>query len=84
MTPTRKDFRDAVQNLRWYLAAGPIAQPLFDRFDYKQKFEYWGLILGGTIMIASGFVLYFPMLLRSRSCQGSSSLPPRWPTASKR
>ncbi len=37
-------------------------EPKFDAFDYKQKFEYWGLVMGGLIMIVTGFILYFPTL----------------------
>jgi formate dehydrogenase subunit gamma len=57
---TRNDFRDAIDNLRYYL--GRVEQPpRFERFDYRQKFEYWGIIFGSTIMIMSGFILYFPI-----------------------
>ena len=60
MVPARKDFRDAVTTLRYYLGISG-AQARFDRFDYRQKFEYWGLLLGGVVMIATGFILYFPV-----------------------
>jgi len=60
MVPDRQDFRDAVQRLRYYLGLSP-EEARFDRFDYRQKFEYWGLVLGGLVMIATGFILYFPM-----------------------
>jgi cytochrome b subunit of formate dehydrogenase len=60
IVPDRQDFRDAVQQLRYYLGLGE-KEARFDRFDYRQKFEYWGLVLGGLVMIATGFVLYFPM-----------------------
>ncbi len=62
MLPNRQDFRDAVQQLRYDLGAVE-SQPAFDRFDYRQKFEYWGLVLGGLVMISTGLVLYFPMLV---------------------
>jgi cytochrome b subunit of formate dehydrogenase len=61
MLPTRKDASDAVIMLRYCLGLSP-EQPRFDRFDYRQKFEYWGLIFGGLIMIITGFILYFPTL----------------------
>jgi formate dehydrogenase subunit gamma len=61
MVPTRQDFRDAITTLRYYLGASE-AQARFDRFDYRQKFEYWGLLLGGVVMIVTGFVLTFPIL----------------------
>ena len=55
-----KDFRDAVITLRYYLRASDV-RARFDRFDYKQKFEYWGLVLGSLVMIATGFILLFPI-----------------------
>ncbi|MDH3404030.1 MAG: cytochrome b/b6 domain-containing protein [Acidobacteriota bacterium] len=57
---TARDFRDAYENLLYYLGR-TAAPPAFDRFDYRQKFEYWGLIFGGLVMVASGLVLYFPV-----------------------
>jgi formate dehydrogenase subunit gamma len=61
MIPTRRDFADAVQTLRYYF--GTTDQPAkFDRFDYRQKFEYWGLLLGSSIVVGTGLVLLFPIL----------------------
>jgi len=62
MVPTRQDFRDAVATLRYYLRLTD-QRPRYDRFDYRQKFEYWGLLLGGVVMIATGFALLFPLLV---------------------
>jgi len=62
MLLSRKDFRDAIDNLRYYVGYAESPPP-FGRFDYRQKFEYWGLIFGALIMALSGFILYFPILL---------------------
>lgn len=60
MVPTRQDFRDAVQTLRYYL--GVTDKPArFDRFDYRQKFEYWGMLMGSAIVVGTGLVLMFPI-----------------------
>ena len=64
MVPTRKDFRDAAMMMRYYLRLSD-AQARFDRYDYRQKFEYWGLVLGSMLMIITGFMLYFPVLTTS-------------------
>ena len=56
----KKDFTDALDNLRYY-AGYKDAPPRFGRYDYRQKFEYWGLIFGSLIMVATGFILYFPI-----------------------
>jgi formate dehydrogenase gamma subunit len=61
LVPTRQDFRDAIQTLRYYLGVTD-EQARFDRFDYRQKFEYWGLVLGAVVVIATGLVLYFPLI----------------------
>jgi formate dehydrogenase subunit gamma len=62
VVPTRKDFRDVVANLRYYLRLSDVP-PRFDRFDYREKFEYWGLVMGALIMSATGLVLFFPILV---------------------
>jgi formate dehydrogenase subunit gamma len=61
MVPSKQDFRDAVQTLRYYVGAADKPAK-FDRFDYRQKFEYWGLLLGSTIVVGTGLVLLFPIL----------------------
>jgi len=60
MVPKPQDFRDVVATLRYYLRITDV-RPQYDRFDYKEKFEYWGLLFGGFIMISTGFVLLFPI-----------------------
>lgn len=62
MLLTRQDFRDTVQSLRWYLGNADQG-PKFGRYDYRQKFEYWGLIFGSAIMVVTGFILYWPILV---------------------
>lgn len=55
-----KDFQDAVTNLKYYFGIKnhPAA---CDRFDYKQKFDYWGVLVSNLIMIVTGLVLWFPI-----------------------
>ena len=60
MVPTRQDFRDALQTMRYYLG-GTDKQARFDRFDYRQKFEYWGMLMGSAIVVGTGLVLMFPI-----------------------
>ena len=58
------DFQNAVQNLKYYF--GILPHPaLCDRYDYKQKFEYWGVIAGGFLMISTGLILWFPVTIAS-------------------
>ena len=62
MLLSRQDFVDAIDQLRYYVGRRAEA-PRFGRFDYRQKFEYWGLVFGGIVMAATGLVLYFPVLV---------------------
>ncbi|HYB89884.1 MAG TPA: cytochrome b/b6 domain-containing protein [Candidatus Binataceae bacterium] len=61
MVITRKDFRDAVMMMRYYLRVSD-EQARFDRYDYRQKFEYWGMVVGSLLMIVTGLMLFFPVL----------------------
>jgi len=60
MVPTRQDFRDAIQTMRYYFGLTD-QQAKFDRFDYRQKFEYWGLLLGAGVVVGTGLVLLYPI-----------------------
>jgi formate dehydrogenase subunit gamma len=59
IAPDRKDFTDALLTLKYYLGLSK-EQAKFDRYDFRQKFEYWGMVMGGLIMVFSGIVLYIP------------------------
>ncbi len=59
---TRKDFEDAVHNMRYYF--GFEDHPArCDRYDYMEKFEYWTILFGGVLMILTGVILWFPTLV---------------------
>ncbi|MCA9672334.1 MAG: cytochrome b/b6 domain-containing protein [Myxococcales bacterium] len=60
LLPTPQDLRDAWHNLLYYLGFRERG-PELPKFDYRQKFEYIGLILGGMVMVFSGLILMFPM-----------------------
>lgn len=62
MMITPQDFRDAFNMLLYSVGLTP-RHPRFDRYDYKQKFEYWGIVFGALIMIATGTVLWFPTIV---------------------
>jgi cytochrome b subunit of formate dehydrogenase len=60
MVPHRKDLSDALTTLRFYAGLSDT-QARFDRYDYKQKFEYWGMLLGSTVVVGTGLVLMYPI-----------------------
>lgn len=58
--PVVKDFRDLGHNLLYFVGRG--SRPLFDRFAYFEKFDYWAVFWGVPIIGLSGLVLWFPAL----------------------
>ena len=58
----KKDFTDVVDNLKYYLGLTDHGA-LCDRYDYKQKFEYWGVVIGSVLMAATGLSLWFPTVV---------------------
>lgn len=62
MVPTMNDVRDVITTLT-YSFGFTDKPPQMGRFDYRQKFEYWGITFGSIIIIASGFFLAFPIMV---------------------
>jgi formate dehydrogenase subunit gamma len=58
--PGPQDLRDAFDTLLYYLGRR-AAPPHLPEFDYRQKFEYVGIVLGGLLMITTGLVLIYPV-----------------------
>jgi len=57
MLPRPRDLKDMIFNIFYYIGFKK-EPPEFDRFSYKQKFEYGALIAGSTIMSATGLLLW--------------------------
>ena len=53
-----KDLKDFFQVVRFNLKLSD-RYPDFDRFNYLEKFQYFGVIFASAIMIVTGFVLWF-------------------------
>jgi cytochrome b subunit of formate dehydrogenase/nitrate/TMAO reductase-like tetraheme cytochrome c subunit len=58
ISPAPKDIADVWTNVR-YIAGVSKRKPLFDRFGYIEKAEYWALVWGVIIMGATGIVMWF-------------------------
>lgn len=59
MIPGLKDAKDFLLNMLYYLRLKED-KPLFDRFNYKEKLEYWTGWIGNIIITLTGFFLWFP------------------------
>ena len=60
MLPRFQDLRDALQTLRYNLGRA-AARPRMGRYTFEEKLEYWALIWGTVVMIATGFLLWNPI-----------------------
>jgi cytochrome b subunit of formate dehydrogenase len=60
LIPNLQDLKDAFAMFRWFFGQGP--RPIFDRFTYWEKFDYWAPFWGVTIIGTSGFMLWFTNL----------------------
>ena len=61
MLPTRKDLQDLVETSRYYLGRRDMP-PACERFNFREKFDYFAVFWGLPIMMFSGLVLWFPVL----------------------
>ena len=59
MIPGVRDIRDAINTFKYCIGTSSV-MPRFGRFDYRQKFEYWGVVMGWLIMVSTGLIMVFP------------------------
>ncbi len=62
IAPNFQDVRDAILSFQ-NVTGSKKKEPKFGHFEFRQKFEYWGMIVGGSLMITTGLVLMNPTLL---------------------
>jgi cytochrome b subunit of formate dehydrogenase len=60
MVPTRKDLRDLIGSLKWFLGFGP--RPRYGRWTYWEKFDYFAVFWGIFVIGSTGLMLWFPEL----------------------
>ncbi len=58
MVPQPRDLTDMIQHFRWFAGLGP--RPLFERYTYWEKFDYWAVFWGMAIIGLSGLMLWTP------------------------
>ena len=58
LIPNWKDLADVVAMFKWFVGKGP--RPRFERWAYYEKFDYWAVFWGVTIIGVSGIMLAFP------------------------
>ncbi|MDD5542811.1 MAG: cytochrome b/b6 domain-containing protein [Acidobacteriia bacterium] len=58
LIPKLQDAKDAGQQIGYFLGFKK-ERPLFGRFSYIEKFDYWAVYWGMVVMITSGYLLWF-------------------------
>ncbi len=54
----KKDIKDLIGNFKWFLGLGP--RPKFGRWTYWEKFDYFAVFWGITVIGSTGLTLWFP------------------------
>ena len=65
MLPDWKDVTDVRDALLYYLGYSE-QRPMFRRFSYAEKAEYWALVWGTFVMAATGFMAWFKVIIGAR------------------
>ena len=63
LIPNWQDLKDVIAMFRWFLGRGE--PPVFDRWTYWEKFDYWAPFWGVAIVGVSGFLMWFPHITAS-------------------
>ena len=58
MVPNLKDLQDIIGQFKWFFGLGE--RPKFDRWTYWEKFDYWAVFWGITMIGVSGLFLWMP------------------------
>ena len=58
LIPNWQDLKDIVAMFKWFVGRGP--RPVFDRWTYWEKFDYWAPFWGVTIIGVSGLMMWLP------------------------
>jgi formate dehydrogenase gamma subunit len=65
MVPSWKDARDAFDTSLYYVGLRRTL-PAYDRFNFREKFDYFAVFWGLPVMMFSGLVLWFPVFFGNR------------------
>jgi cytochrome b subunit of formate dehydrogenase len=57
LVPNLKDLEDITGMFKWFFGKGP--RPIFERWTYWEKFDYWAVFWGVAIIGGSGLIMTF-------------------------
>ena len=55
---TKRDFQEFIASVKWFLHKGP--RPQYGRWTYWEKFDYFAVFWGVSVIGLSGLTLWFP------------------------
>ncbi len=58
MLPNKKDGRDFIDSIKWFIGKGP--RPQYGRWTYWEKFDYVAVFWGMIVIGSTGMMLWFP------------------------
>jgi cytochrome b subunit of formate dehydrogenase len=58
LVPGLQDLKDIIAMFKWFFGMAP--RPVFDRWTYWEKFDYWAPFWGVTIIGVSGLMMWLP------------------------
>ncbi|MDO8568037.1 MAG: cytochrome b/b6 domain-containing protein [Dehalococcoidales bacterium] len=61
MIPNIQDFMNLFHEMLYFTGLLKT-RPQFDRFNWREKFDYWAIFWGMPVMAGSGFILMYPVL----------------------
>ena len=62
MVPSPRDFKDFFQEIGYFVGLAR-ERPKFDRFNWREKFDYWAVFWGMPILGVSGFIMLYPVFV---------------------
>jgi formate dehydrogenase subunit gamma len=62
MLPALVDFRQFIQEIGYFVGVTKN-KPGFDRFSWREKFDYFAIFWGVPVMALSGLIMMFPVLV---------------------
>ncbi len=62
MIPSLQDIRNFIHEMGYFLGMKKN-RPRIDRFNWKEKFDYWAIFWGMPVMALSGFIMMYPVFV---------------------
>lgn len=62
IVPSPRDFVNLFQEVQYFVGLSK-EKPKFDRFNWREKFDYWAIFWGMPVIGISGFIMAYPVFV---------------------